>query len=414
MNAMQLKYRAVLIIFVVALVIRLAVLSMLPVLPNADKIDPDSYHSLARNLVAGNGFVAPNERGEMLPNVARTPVYPLFLATLIKLGGDRLRLFFAAQCVLGAATSALTVVLTARWLSLRAATVAGLAVALDPNCVVRCVDLMTETVFAFLLVVGACVIAWRTTHAWGWCFVGVIWSLAALCRPIAVWLWIVVVAMLLVPPLKMAWRMRATCLLAFLIGFLPPLGFWMLRNERLTGNWFIATIATHNLLLYRAGGVEAARTGTSLDEVQQRFHRQYGDMQFFDERMRFERRLRDYRQTSFTILRRAPVLAAKQAVVGWLMLLFGPGARSLPKVMHGSQRSVQWWPPVYGVVLVGVVIASVVGATRLGRAAVMLAALVLYFVLLAGGPEANSRFRTPVTPMLAVLAAAAIPQSRKP
>ena len=52
-------------------------------------VDPDSYRSLARNFAEGKGFVAVAPDGHELPNVARTPAYPLFLAGLIGVGGDR-------------------------------------------------------------------------------------------------------------------------------------------------------------------------------------------------------------------------------------------------------------------------------------------------------------------------------------
>jgi hypothetical protein len=218
----------------------------------------------------------------------------------------------------------------------------------------------------------------------------------------------VAVAVLMVWPTDLARRARATCLLAFLVGFLPLVGLWMARNARLTGHWFISTIATHNLLLYRAGGVEAACTGQSLDEVQRRYHKLYGDVQFFDDRTQFDRKLMDYRQTSYKILRDAPSVAAKQAALAWAWLLFGPGAKNLPQLMYSQAAPARWWPPIYTVVLICAVIAGIFGGARLGKPAVLLVALVVYFVVLAGGPEANSRFRTPVTPMLAVLAVAGL------
>jgi hypothetical protein len=400
------------VVFVVALTARLAMLAALPTLRDPENIDPDSYHSLARHLAAGEGFVAPNERGEILPSIARPPVYPLFLAMLMKLGGDELRLFFATQCVIGAVTSALTVFFAARWLPVRFATVAGLMVALDPNSVIRCVDLMTETVFTLVLVAGACMIAWRTAGSVHWCIAGLLWSLAALCRPIAAWLWLIAVAVLLVSS-EMTWRARAVCWFAFLIGFFPPLGLWMARNAQLTGHCFLSTIATHNLLWYRAASVEAERTATRLDDVQRRFYEQCDDVQFFDDRTQFERKLCCFRQTAFSILRSSPFLMAKQAVHGWAMLLLGPGTRTLPKLMHSQPSSARWWPPIYAALLACVVVASVLGATRLRRACVLPVALVAYFVVLAGGPEANNRFRAPITPILATLAMAGVQPSRR-
>jgi hypothetical protein len=56
---------------------------------------------------------------------------------------------------------------------------------------------------------------------------------------------------------------------------------------------------------------------------------------------------------------------------------------------------------------------SLVGVIKLGREATMMCAVALYLVLLAGGPESNSRFRAPITPMLAILAVAAVATKRE-
>lgn len=68
--------------------------------------------------------------------------------------------------------------------------------------------------------------------------------------------------------------------------------------------------------------------------------------------------------------------------------------------------------PMYTIALAGAILLGAVGAKRLGRESVLPAALVLYFVALAGGPESNSRFRVPITPMLAILAVNAFYEKR--
>ena len=188
----------------------------------------------------------------------------------------------------------------------------------------------------------------------------------------------------------------------------------MARNAALTGRWFVSTIATHNLLVYRAAGVEAGRTHQSLEAVQQKLLSESGDLQFFDNRVAFDSRLHSYRRTAARILWSAPVLAAKQTVLGLGRVLFGPGARSIDAMLQESRAATRWWPLLYGVGLALVSGLGILGAMRLRSGGVLLTALVLYFVILAGGPESNSRFRTPITPMLAVLAVAAVQRQREP
>lgn len=403
---MKCHYKTLAAVFLLALVIRLLALEVLLPQMRAD-VDLDSYRALAQNLAAGKGFVAGAMDGRTVPNVSRTPVYPLFLAALIRLGDDRLGLFLIAQCVVGAATCLLTVVLASRWLSWRCATAAGALVAIDPNSIVRCVDLRTETVFALLLVGGACLLAWQNKRGWGWGLAGLVWSLAALCRPIAVWVWLVALAMVLVH------RHRLVYLLIFFAGYFPLECIWATRNAALTGHAFISTISTYNLLMYRGAGVEAERTRQPLEDVQHKFLQKFGDIQFFEDHDVFQTRLRNYREEASRLLFSAPAVAVKQVITGWAKILFGPGAHSIDNMLREPGGASRWWTPLYALALIAVVALSFVGVIRLGREAVLLLAVVVYFVALAGGPESNSRFRAPIAPMLAVLAAAVVCGSEK-
>jgi dolichyl-phosphate-mannose-protein mannosyltransferase len=415
-------------VFVFALVLRVMTL-MFVMLKLRHDTNPDSYRSLAKNLAAGKGFIAMSSSGQELPNVARTPMYPLFLAGLICLGGDRLGLFLLAQCLLGALVCVLTAVFAARWLRPMASLLAGLLVAIDPNSILRCSDLRTETLFTLLLLAGACLIAWRPNRSWSWFATGLLWSLAALTRPIAVWIWLVALLILLMYRLSSPLRhpesrrttgsrriaglvegsRRSVCLfIIFLIGFLPLEGVWAARNHTLTGRCFISTISTYNLLMYRAAGIKAAREGSTLEEVQQKFLAEYGDIQFVENRERFNQSLRDYQQVASQILISAPLVLAKQAVIGCAKLLFGPGTRALDNSLSQTEPSARWWPPIYSAILMVVILLSLFGVRRLGSEALVPALLLLYFVVLASGPESNSRFRVPITPLLAVLAVAGV------
>ncbi len=407
---MKLPVIALVVVVAVALAVRLTALALLLPVMKPD-VDMDSYHSLARNIAAGKGFVAPAPTGAELPNVSRTPVYPLFLAALIRLGGDRLGLFLAVQCVLGAATCLLTVMLASRWLSRLGATVAGLMMALDPNSVLRCVDLRTDTLFTLLLVAGMCLLVWRMNKLWAWGGVGLLWSLATLCRPIAVWLWVIglIAAVLYIP----TWQKRCACFLVLLTAHLPLEGVWAARNAALTGRWFISTIAIHTLHMSQVAGVRAEQTGQSLEAVQREFEQEYGDVQFVADRAGFVQQLQRIQRHSAEVLASAPSIVARQTIAGWTRVLFGPGIRGLENSLRDSKPSRQWWGPVYGVCLVVWLLASVVGVISLRREAILPALLALYFVGLAAGPGVNSRYRVPATPMMAVLAVAGVKKLRK-
>jgi hypothetical protein len=393
-------------VFGVAVVARLICLAYWMPKLNPD-VDMDSYRSLARNVVAGKGFVSSGPEGREMPDVGRTPLYPLFLASLIKLGGDRLGVFLTVQCVLWGMISWLTILLAARWLTWNRATVAGLLVALDPNAVMRGLDLRTETLFTLLLLGGVCLLAWRSERRWDWFGTGLLWSLASLCRPIGIWLWAIALI------LSVVWHRRAACVAMFLIGFLPLIGIWVARNAAVTGRWFFSTNATDNLLESWAAGVDADQRGVDIVTAQSELRNGVGIVEFFDDRESFARRLENSRRTSRQILLSAPLTTLKEAVLGCGKLLLGPGQRTLEPSLLKPEPPSRWWPPLYSVALLVVVGLSVVGIWRLGRPALLPGMLLLYFVALAGGPVSYSRYRVPITPVLAVLAVAGAYKSER-
>ena len=218
-------------------------------------VDMDSYRSSGAKSGGGKGFVATGTRWpRVCPTWDARLCIRLFLAGLIKLGGDRLGMFLTVQCVLWGVISWLTILLAARWLPWnRAAVAPGSLVAFDPNAVMRGLDLRTETLFTLLLLGGMCVLAWRNERPWGWFWAGVLWSLASLCRPIAAWLWVVAL------DLTIVWQRGRRASRCFSSGFCRYLGLWVARNAAVTGQWFFSTNATDNLLESWAAGVEAKR-----------------------------------------------------------------------------------------------------------------------------------------------------------
>ena len=87
-------------------------------------------------------------------------------------------------------------------------------------------------------------------------------------------------------------------------------------------------------------------------------------------------------------------------------LLLGPGQRTLEPSLLKPEPPSRWWPPLYSVALLVVLVLSLLGIWKLGRSALLPGILLLYFVALAASPVTYSRYRVPITPLLAVLAVA--------
>jgi hypothetical protein len=386
-------------IFAVALIVRLV--TMIAVLPSLNlDVDLDKHRELARNLQAGKGFSSTASDGKLAPHVMRTPVYSVFLALLMKAGGDRLGWFLFFQCLIGAGTCALTVLLASRWLDWYGAAIAGALVAIDPNSVMRCLELRPETLFTLFIIGGASLLALREKNVVAWCIAGALWGLGALCLPSAVWVW--TIAGLVVVLGQLHWRNAA----GFLVVFITVIGFWALRNQGITGMWLISTSSTQNYLYFRAAGVAADLNGTKIADVQREIARQLGDIQTCEERLAFQQRHANMRTAASEMVSRAPMLAIRHTLTGWVMAALQPGNQALAESYRKPSPSKIWWPPLYGIALLGAWTLAGIAAKRFREDGTLLVGLSLYFIALAGGLEATSRSRIPVTPTLMILATA--------
>jgi hypothetical protein len=254
---------------------------------------------------------------------------------------------------------------------------------------------------------GLCVLVWRSERTWGWLLAGFFWSLLAMTKPVAAWVWIPACAYARFS------RTRPGCALLFLIGFTPLLGLWMARNAALTGHWFVATIATDTAARSFAAGIEADRRGVPIEQVQGEIGRRVGELHFFAGRENLERTLCDTRQFVLSEIRTAPVLAVKHAVLGWTRVLVGPGRQRFANVFRAGDSASDWWTPWYSGALMGFVVLAAFGATRQWRGMLLPVLVVVLLLLPLVGPGVNSRYRVPLTPILAILATAGVRSLRK-
>ena len=145
------------------------------------QVDRDAYLAIAQNLLDGNGYCSIANS----PTAFRPPLYPLLVATCVYLGG--FVLLGASQIVLGTATVWLTWLLAVRCrLSKRTAAIAATLVAIDPLLVQYTTQAMTETLATFLVTVLLVATLWSGNETAKGGVVGVLFGLAALCRP-SIW-----------------------------------------------------------------------------------------------------------------------------------------------------------------------------------------------------------------------------------
>lgn len=383
-------------VFVLALVLRWGTTAWL--LPQfKPDLNLDQYRSLARTLASGDGFICGGEASGT-PYIRRTPGYSCYLAGLILLFGDRLDIFLYSQGILGALSAALSIPLARRWLILKPSVLVGLLMALDPQSILRCADLRSDTLFTLLFLCGLLHLVWREDRASAWLSCGAWWGAATLCRPISMFLW--GPALLYALLRRVGWRPP----ILFVVGFTAFTLPWMGRNAYHTGHWFLGMIGEENLLAYRAAGVLAHQSGRDFDEVRDEIYTRHGSFACFQGREDFEKKRALYRTEARRILLGSPGLAFRQFLEGVARILVGPGLNAFDSSLKNPRPFGGIWPMIYVGVMGVVCLFAAIGSHVLRWRGYWPVVLVLYFTLLAAGPEGSSRFRLPITPLLFVLA----------
>jgi 4-amino-4-deoxy-L-arabinose transferase-like glycosyltransferase len=172
-----------------------------------------------------------------VPDSFRSPGYPLFLAGVFLLGDERgfLERALLAQAVVGALLVPLTCLLGLSFLPAWAAAGAAGAVAFNPHLVSIGNNLLTETLFAFCLLLALLALsaALRRGGAAPFAAAGALFGVAYLVNEIALLLPFLLAALMMGWWRRTGakgWREAARPLAAFLAAFLLFWGGWTVRN----------------------------------------------------------------------------------------------------------------------------------------------------------------------------------------
>ena len=378
---------------------------------------PDSggYWTLGANLAAGHGF-SQRPSPPFAPDAARTPLYPVFLAGLMRLGAGP-----AATILVQILLSVLTCLAVMAWTHrltscARAACLAGLVMALDVPSILSANLVMTETLFTLLLALAA-----MTASSGRAAPAGLVAGLCTLCRPIAILL-----PVLWIP----LFRRNLPKMVLFLAAALAVTAPWLLRNRDVFGSPFLSTDGSRNLLLAKAGGVLAAEEGIPLSAAGERLERQAQEGFGKDPAADPAGYGRAQAALAWRVLSEHPWTYVGNHILSVPNLLLRPersaldlalGLASGPTTLSGwegerdplgalrrktsrltltlvvlqmSMTAAIWPAFAYGL--------GALWRCRAFAAVWLLLSGIAYFCVFSGGPEAYARFRVPLMPFLAV------------
>jgi hypothetical protein len=237
--------------FVVALVVRIVV-AWLAIGPGAEPYgDEATYHAVAANLARGAGFTLGSGAASH-PTAFVPPLVPGLVSVLYRLTGADYFAGVELQCVLGALAPLLLAALAAALMGPGPGCIAGWLAALHPLLGFSSGHLLTETAFTVALLLALLAsVAWIKEPLPGRTLgVGLLWGMAALTRPTALALPLVVAVWAWVPlGLQIGGRARVQRLAMLLAGVALVVAPWTMRNGVALHAWVPVTTGGGRALL---------------------------------------------------------------------------------------------------------------------------------------------------------------------
>jgi hypothetical protein len=440
--------RTVVAILVLAALLRLACFLVSNQDPARRQVEEDShgYLALAENLSAGRGFEREVELETdrplvRVPELARTPGYPILLALVEKATRRGQLVVILLQHTLEWGVCLIGALMSRRLFGERAAVAAATLLALDLQGIALSNLVMTESLYGVVLFAAALATAAFVSAPSGKAAVlaGGLIGLTALLRPTSIAL-PVLVTLALVAHLW-ATRRRSAIVSALVLGAVgfAFVGAWTIRNGVKTGEYTFSTIPRYNLLYHHAGGAFAR--AHDLSEVRailtlnERLGISWSTVRYLPLPESENRRVKDL---ALATLRENKVAFVKDFSLHTANMLLGPekqilnvlgiawvsfGIRGEDPAMTNDAPAISWALLGFQVIHLGLLYVLVGGGIhfmlRHRPAAPFLwvcLGFAVYVLGLSSGSPGDPRLRWPALPLLVMVAASSFarPAERHP
>jgi hypothetical protein len=421
----------------IGVVLRLAVFLISNSDPLSRQLEPDSfgYLTLAASLQSGAGFArdvadAPTHLPIRLPELVRTPGYPVVIALLGTLTGHGQLATILLQHLLNLTAALMAGVACYRLFGARSAVVVVSILTFDLQGIALSNLILTEVAYGFALLCIAFVVSrvaiepsWRLAFAAG----GLI-GVSALLRPTSIALPTLVGLGLALHGLLRRQRKAivAACIVALVGNAIEA--SWIVRNGIVAGEYTLSTVGRHLLVLHASGGLARAKglsPQTAADQLAGSLGISEARIRFFPMSAAENSRVRTFAVDTIQRYKRAFLT---EYVIRSTNTLFGPDKQilivlGLPFVsfgIHPPDRSVaatvpplSWILLAFQIVWLAVVyllgLRTLLLAARDGRTPVVVwicLSLATYVIVLSAGVPGDPRLRWPVIPLLAIVSAA--------
>jgi len=418
------------VLFAVDLLLRIPVILL--VMANPARAvpmgDSPGYYRLAENLsqrsVYSQAYAEP-----YIPDAARTPGYPLFVAAVFTAAGPSLVAVAVAQSLLHGLSGLLVARLGETWFrSARIGAAGALLWAVAPVPSVFCGILLTETLFTPVFLFALLMLSEPSLRRAA--LAGAALGLGILIRPIASLVW---------PALLPAffpgntWRRALANFAVFSAAAAAVLAPWLIRNAAVFGQPALSSVQGVNILYNTVSGYIAWRDGLTLGEARdatERMYREYLEERGIQPSNPVE--VSDAQSAlAMDILRSNPIpilwfnavdsLNGFRPGASYVFIFLSPDTLDSDDTLEGElspAMSNLGRPEILLMTLalsafyVFLFLLAAVGIVSLVRGkkwlALMLFGLPAAVLIYLPGISSNARFRIPIEPLLCLLAAAAL------
>jgi len=395
--------------------------------------DTFSYMKSAKELLAHGQF-----SGNGVPEFFRTPGYPVLLIPGIFLGNVEI-VTIAIQIVLSCLTTYLVFRISMfLFKNTRVALLSAFIYAIEPVSILYASKLLSETLCAFLTTLFMyCLLKYfKTESPKVLVLASIILSASVYVRPAGYYLPAVIALVLLVWSFKRRKAVIVAHALGFLICSLLIIGLWQLRNYREAGYSGFSSVSDYNLYCYQAASVLAVQQGIPYYEMQHSmgcpdkdiYLRKHPEQSSWDRGKIY----RSMGREGMKIILRDPATYCLIHVKGMVRTIIDPGVSEylimfnhyswsgglLGQILdHGlfaTIKELARTTPVFLLSMMAVLglflVVSLSSAAMAllykdfpyGVSATAILCILVYYLVVSGGPVGYHRFRLPIIPMISV------------
>jgi len=386
--------------------------------------DTKSYIRPAIRLLAGEGFSQSSGEGLVIPELMRTPGYPLIIAfSMLIAKAGWLWFLLVLQAVLDSIVSLCIYLFLYNRVNQKSAALIGfLYYSFSFTSIFAIAAVLTESFFTAILFFGVVFLynAYKINEkdrkkrsVITAILSGIFFGFATLIRPVGLYplliLFILLITVQLIQKLKnikigksyISWlketSLYVTLITFFVFGIIT--GSWIVRNEIVADYPSISSIDYVNLMFYRAAPVEAYKRGLSSMEMNEIYKERYGLKSMNDQSMAGLQRGKELSKEAVSIILDNFRVYLRIAFGGALRLMFGAHQTYMSFFIGEGLSLVLSRLMNFGMVLIWIIaLRGVITESELWP----MAALTFFIIVISSGWEAYSRFRVPLEPYIAI------------